>query len=338
MADTESRAGDHGRDRHTAPGSRLRDERLRRDMTVDTVAQSLHLNRATIEALEHNDFDALPPMTFVRGYLRAYCHLLALDADAVIASLSEAGVLDEATPLSARVGGDVGPAPRRPAGSGQMKSLSGIAVVLAVVLAGVVGGTWWLTQQADEAPVAPEPGVEESAGGVIDSAPDNATGSAPDRAPETTEPNNEPGVPDAAPEPAQVPSAPSTPTTSLASDSELAERALADAPPIDDSLPELASPTPAETAAEDAATEAEADDATLAFSFSGESWMEVSDVGGERLLFGLQTEGEERVTGEPPFEIVIGDVESVTVEFQGEPVDLDTYARGNVARFTLGDS
>lgn len=76
----------------------------------------------------------------------------------------------------------------------------------------------------------------------------------------------------------------------------------------------------------------------LVFRFSGDSWMEVTDDRGERLLFGMAEPGEERLTGRAPFDIVIGNTRNVTLEYGDREVDLDQYARGNVARFTLGGS
>ncbi|MFB4205127.1 MULTISPECIES: RodZ domain-containing protein [Arhodomonas] len=77
----------------------------------------------------------------------------------------------------------------------------------------------------------------------------------------------------------------------------------------------------------------------LTFEFTGESWMEVTDAAGDRLLFGLVGGGETRtVTGEPPFEIVVGDVSVVSLSHDGQAVPLADRANGRVARFTLGES
>jgi cytoskeleton protein RodZ len=66
--------------------------------------------------------------------------------------------------------------------------------------------------------------------------------------------------------------------------------------------------------------------------------MEVTDAGGERLLFGIAESGEERLDGEAPYDIVVGDTSNVEIEYEGEPVNLADYARGSVARLTLGDN
>ncbi|WP_435100568.1 RodZ domain-containing protein [Arhodomonas sp. AD133] len=77
----------------------------------------------------------------------------------------------------------------------------------------------------------------------------------------------------------------------------------------------------------------------LVFEFSGESWMEVTDARGERLLFGLvRDDGGRTLRGEPPFSIVIGDVGAVSLRYNGDPVSLEERASGRVARFSLGEA
>ncbi len=80
-----------------------------------------------------------------------------------------------------------------------------------------------------------------------------------------------------------------------------------------------------------------ANKATIELSFAGQSWMEIRDARGRRLLFELVTEfGERRITGEPPFELVVGDVDNVDVSYRGQAVDLKQYSRQGMARFELG--
>jgi hypothetical protein len=66
--------------------------------------------------------------------------------------------------------------------------------------------------------------------------------------------------------------------------------------------------------------------------------MEVRDARGERLLFDMMRPGRETLRGVPPFEIVVGNIQHVSLTYQNEEVDLEPHARGDVARLTLGDS
>lgn len=70
------------------PGRFLREAREARNMTVFEVAQSLKFGARQIEALEADDYAALPQgATFVRGFVRGYAKLLKLDPDHLLAML-----------------------------------------------------------------------------------------------------------------------------------------------------------------------------------------------------------------------------------------------------------
>lgn len=72
------------------------------------------------------------------------------------------------------------------------------------------------------------------------------------------------------------------------------------------------------------------------FVFSGASWVEVRDRN-ERVLFSqLNPAGtEQRVTGRPPFNVVVGNASEVRLTYNGKPFDLAPHTRVEVARFIL---
>jgi cytoskeleton protein RodZ len=74
----------------------------------------------------------------------------------------------------------------------------------------------------------------------------------------------------------------------------------------------------------------------LQFSFERESWAEVTDARGERLLFGLNAAGRNvTVRGEPPFAIVLGDADAVLLTVDGAPYEIPRAGRqGNLVRFS----
>jgi cytoskeleton protein RodZ len=68
----------------------------------------------------------------------------------------------------------------------------------------------------------------------------------------------------------------------------------------------------------------------------GEAWLEVKDGAGRLLISSLNPAGVERtLRGRAPFEIVIGNASSVSLTYDGKPVDLRPHIRVEVARFTL---
>ena len=63
----------------------------------------------------------------------------------------------------------------------------------------------------------------------------------------------------------------------------------------------------------------------LELTFEEESWAEITDARGERLLFGLNAAGRNvTVRGEPPFAIVLGNADAVRLTVDGEPYAIPT--------------
>jgi len=66
------------------PGEVLRDQRELKALSVQQVADSLHLTRHYVHALESDSYDKLPGEVFARGYIRSYARLLELDPEQVL--------------------------------------------------------------------------------------------------------------------------------------------------------------------------------------------------------------------------------------------------------------
>jgi cytoskeleton protein RodZ len=84
--------------RPTTPGELLREERERRGLSVQQMADELHLDVKVINALESNDFQLLGVPVYARGYLRKYASLLGLSPELVIEryqALSDVPVVPE---------------------------------------------------------------------------------------------------------------------------------------------------------------------------------------------------------------------------------------------------
>ncbi|WP_395007423.1 helix-turn-helix domain-containing protein [Undibacterium sp.] len=75
-------------------GGQLSTSRQDKKWTVQFVAEQLKLSQAQILALESNNFEALPKMVIVRGFVRAYAKLLKIDSDNLVALLPQ-----DATPV-----------------------------------------------------------------------------------------------------------------------------------------------------------------------------------------------------------------------------------------------
>lgn len=72
-----------------SPGRRLASLRAERGMTLEEVARHLKFAPRQIEALEQDDYAALPGATIVRGMIRSYAKLLNIDAEPLIADVRQ---------------------------------------------------------------------------------------------------------------------------------------------------------------------------------------------------------------------------------------------------------
>jgi len=411
------------------PGWRLRDAREERNLSTLEIADALHLERRIVEALEADDYASLPPVTFTKGYLRAYARYVGLAEEQVLREFGSVGVREDRRPLTAAVGSE---SPSRRGGSALAAWILGAIVVIALA----AGGAWfywvrsghalpfvdWVWSRVDvvtgqSAPQNATSPEDTAAGGVSSSGetqtatskqPTASTGAsgAVDRGGSVGGGSGESGEQTAPPADAAMAgptasggtpgtggaAAPEsavgedtgarksrTPPTSGSGPGAMASGQAAAAPTGEtpgtgagvatadngvgaagEALPtpqlyegmrdnRAASSELADTAAsgDNASTGTSAEAAStsprtgggvpLTFDFSGESWMEVRDAHGERLLFGLITDdGTRTVRGEPPFDLVIGDVTHVSLKFKGRQVDLSKYSHDRVARFTLG--
>jgi cytoskeleton protein RodZ len=74
----------------------------------------------------------------------------------------------------------------------------------------------------------------------------------------------------------------------------------------------------------------------LLLSFSGSSWVEVTDASGKVVVSQTAGAGEAiQPAGKLPFNVVIGDASRATVKVRGEAFDLEPVTRANIARFTV---
>lgn len=75
----------------------------------------------------------------------------------------------------------------------------------------------------------------------------------------------------------------------------------------------------------------------MALFFTGECWTEITDASGRRLFFDLGTAGRRvALSGEPPFNVLFGNVENVSVRINGLPYNIPTAGRrGRTVRLTI---
>lgn len=80
----------------------------------------------------------------------------------------------------------------------------------------------------------------------------------------------------------------------------------------------------------------ESSEATLAFEFAEDCWVQVTDSNGEVLAVGLKTAGRQfEVSGVAPISVVLGKPNAVNIAYNNSAVDLACFPAGSTARFML---
>lgn len=70
-------------------GSILKENRERKGITLSEVSIATKITLKTLKSIEDGDRDALPPRTFVRGFVKSYAQYLGLNVQEILASFSE---------------------------------------------------------------------------------------------------------------------------------------------------------------------------------------------------------------------------------------------------------
>lgn len=70
-------------------GELLKAERIKKNLTVAEVANTLKLSSKIITSIESGDIDELPAKTFIRGFVKSYANYLKLDSDLILRQFQE---------------------------------------------------------------------------------------------------------------------------------------------------------------------------------------------------------------------------------------------------------
>jgi len=317
----------------TGPGRLLRQARLDLRLDPEEVAEILHLSAKQINALERDDYQALPGPTYIRGYLRSYAQLLGLVPETIVdaynhLTLPQKPLLPPQSSL-----------PPQMTSSNRMVKAASLGVV-AVVLGLVY--VWWQNTEETFDLISPSPVVSEQA------VPKESVATvSPSETPVTTaSPAN--GLSD-------TKSPVDTPTI------ETPVKKLIEAPPATTQKPVTvsgmilnvspeekskvqtqATPTPERPVmrtSKPITIPPDVPRARMVVVAVEESWADVRDARDNRLLYENVPAGRRiSLEGVAPFSVFLGNADGVKVEFNGKEYDISRYKRGQVARFTLGEA
>ena len=311
-----SAADTPGQGMSVTAGALLRDAREAAGLHIAALAVALKVPVAKLEALEADNFSALPDMVFVRALASSVCRTLKIDPQAVLALLPQG----EGPRLSA---GDVGlnapvkgfasrssAAPFKGAGSRSFVWAVGLLLIGAALMMflprGLDADLSALLKQPETTTKIPMPT------GNVAQEISVAVGA-------------EQRVPSAAPAPAAAAAA--GVGVELPAGESIKPAGIASHPIV---LPSV------EASAPSSAPAADAPSGVLAFKARSESWIQVRDAAGALVLQRNLAPNElVSVSGVLPLAVVIGRADATEVFVRGKPYDIGPVSRENVARFEV---
>jgi cytoskeleton protein RodZ len=283
--------------RATTAGGLLRQARLAQGLHIAALAAAIKVVPRKLELLETDQFDQLPDATFTRALAQTVCRSLKIEAAPILALL---------------------PPPR---GAGLEQVSQGLNMPFRERPGRLVPKEWtsltspvlWLVALIVLLTLAvyalPANWLRFSSAAI---------GRVSRAVPEPVKVETAPVTAVAAPLPASAAVAVATTTPSPASAASSADAAIA---PL---------------ATEPDAVTASAASGVLQFRASSQSWVEVVDARGQSLISRLLQPGENvGVDGSLPMRVKIGNAAVTQVVFRGQPVELASRTRDNVARFEL---
>ena len=309
-----SAADTPGQGMSVTAGALLRDAREAAGLHIAALAVALKVPVAKLEALEADNFSALPDMVFVRALASSVCRTLKIDPQAVLALLPQG----EGPRLSA---GDVGlnapvkgfagrssAAPFKGAGSRSFVWAVGLLLIGAALMMflprGLDADLSALLKQPETTTKIPMPtgNVAQEISVAV-------------------------GAEERVPAPAPAAAAAAGVGVELPAGESIKPAGIASHPIV---LPSV------EASAPSSAPAADAPSGVLAFKARSESWIQVRDAAGALVLQRNLAPNElVSVSGVLPLAVVIGRADATEVFVRGKPYDIGPVSRENVARFEV---
>ncbi|NOJ24509.1 cytoskeleton protein RodZ [Vibrio coralliilyticus] len=312
-------------------GTILKQKREELGLTQQQVADRLRLRRSIIENIELNQFESEQVATFTRGYLRSYARVVGIKESVVLCALDDCGEAQheehEMQSFSQKTN-------KEKHDSRIMTLTWGIFAIIV----GISSVWWWQNQEnsAVELTTATEQEMKIEQELAENKELDFAA--------------VEPSLINESPEGQQVVEQPleevTTPVETATAEPEIVEQPTEVAQEITEPAePEVVTEQVTEpvVVAEQKQPEKESANSSepvvanlLEMSFSDDCWIQVKDATGKTLATGIKKAGQDlQVSGERPYNVILGAPENVSMTLSSEPVDLSGYTSGKVARFTL---
>ena len=314
------------------PGSRLKEERERQQLPLDKVAAQLHLNNELITALEKDEYDKLPSVVFVRGYVRNYARFLGL-SDANLLEDLKFYYPDNNSPILKLANAQVQKEVR--SSHGLVRFVTWLLILSTIA---AIGAWWWNRTTASltadktvettvEADLSEEK-VSVSSVGSTDVVIPSVTNVQPieSRPVEMETDDVQTAITENIDKPVAVASVTdiqaSEPVEVVKNETELV---------VEKSIP-IESPAP--SVPEDSSPVVSPDGVVLTFSKT--SWIDIRDTTSSFKMIGNFSSGSRSLKGKGPYKVIIGNIKAVKMTIDGNEYNLRKHTnKGNVAKFVL---
>lgn len=347
------------------PGERLQAARIQQGLSLEDVANRMHLSINILEAIEENDFEEITAPIFVKGYLRAYARIVSLDEDEVITLYSDF-YSEEDPPISSTSN----MVPELTVTDARIKWTTYLVII---VLGALLAAWWWNKEQNQESPIsldaqAPvgevaEAGQDDAAGSEIAAVSESAVEPSRESEPMPVtepEPEIEAGTPVVEP-PETDPVVEAEPVETVAAEA-APELAVVEEPDADSAEPVAESeigPEPESQPEPQTAAQAESPPQLqvvqgaeglrltrlapsgsdkLVIIVNSDTWADIKDGADNQMVYDLLRANQiMELTGEAPFSVFLGNGYGVEITFNGENVEVSSRVRSNnTVRLQIG--
>jgi len=308
----------------SGPGARLAQARQDSRLGQEEVAHRLHLSVYQIQALEQDDYRALPGATYVRGYLKSYAMLLGIDPAPVLDAHSRMTARQVPPPDFSNI------APQREITSRhhQVRIVTYLVVVVVIGLA----IAWWQGRNAPtDSPLATSQNVEPVPTETTGEPAELVPGMQPDTQAGARDASSTPAAqPAISPPPIETMKPPATPAVQQSAPAAAAPAtpAAAMSPPVQQPVSPPAAPPPLPTGPR----------GKVVVHAEQDTWVDVRDSRQVKLIYETISAGRTvTLEGVAPISIFLGNAAGTRVEYNGRAVDVARHQRGMVARFVVGE-
>ncbi len=338
--DNESRPAGVG------PGDRLQAARIQRGLSLEDVAERMHLSANILEALEENNFEEITAPIFVKGYLRAYARIVSLDEDEMIQQYMDY-YSEEDPPISSTSN----MAPELSVADARIKWTTYLVIVVLVAL---LGAWWWNKEKSEEGAIsldtqpADAPAVESAAAEVatsnIEAVSENGVteaAAAPVIEP-VSEPVSEPGALEtAAAEPATAPEPAAAAEPIAAPETAAVEEPVAEQAEGLDEAAVMAAATGEDTPAAVVSVGgpiAPSGSDKLFIVVNADTWADIKDASDYQMVYDLlRADQTLELVGSAPFSVFLGNGHGVELRLNDEEINFSNRIRDdNTARLKIG--